>query len=188
LVEIEDYFLQSAVSYYDLSTKVNHYRRAVEIVKGGSYDLSNVTQEQVDRLAIATRKLYGLLHERFVITDEGIHKLTTKVNAGVYGRCPRIACKGAAMIPMGFSLDPDVGTANVWCPKCHDVYSGRTNLDGAYFGPDLPMMYLKITRGLLKFQVYSQFLETYQDGSERVPKIKQRLVRWGEIVPDVQGG
>jgi casein kinase II subunit beta len=186
LIEIDDHFLQSAVSYYDLNRKVPHYSHAVEVVKIGSYNITGFTQEQIEILRNVTRKLYGLLHQRFAITDDGVRKLARKVSVGLYGLCPRIACKGAKLIPMGFSLEPELDTVKVWCPKCHDVYNGKSNLDGAYFGPDLPMMYLKITGASLRFQVYSKFLEGYEDGSEHIPRIKQRLVRWGEMDFDTE--
>lgn len=184
LIEIEDYFLQSAVSYYDLHRRVRYYSRASEIVKGVSYDLTGVSQDQVDKLANSTRRLYGLLHQRFAITDDGVHKLSVKVNAGIYGFCPRVACKRSKLIPMGFSHELDRDSAKAWCPKCHDVYDVGSTLDGAYFGPDLPLMYLKITGGPLKFQVYSKLLDGYEDKDGSVQRIQQRLVRWGEVSPE----
>jgi casein kinase II subunit beta len=181
LIEIDDSFLQSSVSYYDLHRKVPHYSRAAEIVKGASYDLTGVSQEQIDKLANSTRRLYGLLHQRFANTDDGVDKLSLKVNAGVYGFCPRVACKRAKLIPMGFAYELEVDTAKAWCPKCHDVYDMGSTLDGAYFGPDLPMMFLKISGNPLRFQAYSKLLEAYDGRDGPVPRIPQRLVRWGEV-------
>jgi casein kinase II subunit beta len=164
---------------------VHHYSRAAEIIKGGSCDLRDYSQEQRDRLEHATRKLYGLLHQRFCLTDDGVHKMANKVNNGIYGRCPRVACKNAKMIPMGWTIEPEQAAVRAWCPKCHDVYETKSDLDGAYFGPDLPLMYIKIMGGSLKFQVYSKMLAAYQDTDGKpVPRIRQRLVKWGEIAAE----
>ena len=182
LVEIDDLFLQSAVSYYGLNDLVPHYSRASALVKGRSVDLSDYTPEQLERLASSCRLLYGLLHQRYITSEDGIDRITSKYQHGVYGRCPRVACKGKnTLIPMGLTIEPGVDTVKLWCTSCHDVYECDSKLDGAFFGPDLPVMFHKLRGIPLRFAASSDLLKGYRksDGTE-VPEVEKRLVRWGE--------
>jgi casein kinase II subunit beta len=181
LVDIDDYFLQSSVSYYDLNKKVSHCSRAAEIINGRSADNTAFTRSQIERFGTSVRRLYGLLHQRFVITEEGIQKLAAKVGNAVYGLCPRVACHQSKLIPVGSTIELDEDVVKLWCPKCHDIYESGSDLDAAFFGPDLPVMYHKMLGMRLKFQVASDYLEAYvKTDGEVVPAIPQRLVRWGE--------
>jgi casein kinase II subunit beta len=181
-VEIDDYFLQSSVSYYNLHQWVSHFNRAATVVKGESIDLSSLNRGQVERIGESTHRLYGLLHQRFVITDDGARKLQRKVSAGIYGICPRLVCGGAKLLPYGSTVEPDEDRVKCWCPRCHDLYESTSDLDAAYFGPDLPGMYCKVIGVSLKFNVASTYLRGYVDeNGERVKEIEQRLVRWGEF-------
>jgi casein kinase II subunit beta len=182
LIEIDDYFLQSSVSYYNLHKLVPHFNRAVDIVKGEPIEISSLTRAQIDRVGQSVQRLYGLLHQRFVITDDGARKLQRKVSTGIYGLCPRIVCRGARLVPYGTTAEPDQDRVKCWCPKCHDLYESTSDVDAAFFGPDVPGMYCKILGLSLKFQVPSKLLNGYTDEKgEVVPAIEQRLVRWGEF-------
>ncbi|OHS99124.1 Casein kinase II regulatory subunit family protein [Tritrichomonas foetus] len=181
LVEVDDYFLQSTVSYYGLNRHVPHYSRCAAIIKGRNFDLSDMSERQLNVLAESCRILYGLLHQRYVTSEDGIRKLFSKYARGVYGCCPRTACKGRHLLPIGFDVVPRFNKVSLWCPQCHDVYKSNSDLDEAYFGPDIPIMFHKIADVPLKFKVFSSLLKkgTDDDGNE-VPEIKQRLFRWGE--------
>jgi casein kinase II subunit beta len=181
LVDIDDYFLQSSVSYYDPNKKVSHCSRAAQIIKGGSPDNTAFTRSQIERIGPSVRRLYGLLHGRFVITEDGIQKVAAKVANAVYGLCLRVVCQQSKLIPVGLTIEPDEDVVNLWCPKCHDIYESGSDLDAAFFGPDLPVMYHKVLGLRLKFQVASYYLDEYvKPNGEVVPAIPQRLVRWGE--------
>lgn len=183
LVEIDDYYLQSSVSYYGLNNYVDHCSRASMIIKGRSFDTSEYSQSRLEALAESCRLLYGLLHQRFITTDDGTSKLLEKYHRGVYGQCPRTACRGKHLIPMGFDIEPHKNKVKLWCPQCHDIYNAppQIDIDGAFFGPDLPIMFHKIKEIPLKFRAFTTVLNKKEDedGNE-VPAIKQRLYRWGE--------
>jgi casein kinase II subunit beta len=180
LVEIDDYFLQSSVSYYNLQKKVSHFSRAADVVRNDPMDISLLSRGQIARLGQSAQRLYGLLHQRFIITDDGARKLQRKVTAGIYGVCPRAMCRGARLLPYGATIEPDQDRVKCWCPKCHDLYESASDLDAAYFGPDIPGMYCKILGFSLRFQVASPLLAAYRDDGKDVPQIEKRLVRWGE--------
>ncbi|OHT16032.1 Casein kinase II subunit beta [Tritrichomonas foetus] len=181
LVEIDDMYLQSAVSYYGLNSIVPNYSRAAGIIKGRRVDTSEMSERQIKTLAESCRLLYGLLHQRYIVTEDGIRKLENKYRRKVYGVCPRVACKGRPLIPMGLTIEPRLGKVRRWCPQCHDIYDGGVDLDGAYFGSDLPIMFHKMNDIPIKFRPFSSFLKKYIDeNGNEVPEIKQRLYRWGE--------
>lgn len=185
LVDIDDAFIQSTVSYYGLNTIVPHCTRAAAVIKGRPVDLGAMSPDQIEKLASSCRLLYGLLHQRYITSREGIHQLFHKYSRGVYGKCPRAACNDQNVIPMGLSIEPGVDTVKLWCPKCHDVYNSGSKLDGAFFGPDLPIMFHKLKDIPLRFRAYTDVLKEYkkEDGTA-VPAVKQRLYRWGESRPE----
>ena len=80
----------------------------------------------------------GLIHARWVVTARGLAAVLVKHRAGDFGRCPRVACAGAPVLPLGPSDVPRQATVAVFCPACRDAYHPRSRaaaaLDGAYFG------------------------------------------------------
>lgn len=183
LVEIDDYYLQSSVSYYGLNNYVDHCNRASLIIKGRQIDTSEYSQSRLESLAESCRLLYGLLHQRYITTEDGVFKLFEKYKRGIYGKCPRVACKGKHLVPMGFNIEPNKDKVKLWCPQCHDVYNPppHIDIDGAFFGPDLPIMFHKIKEIPLKYKAFTTVLNKKKDEEGNiVPAIKQRLYRWGE--------
>ena len=93
-----------------------------------------------------------------------------KYEAMEFGTCPRVQCNqsifkdknGVAkqqlqpVLPVGMSADLNVSKVKVYCPRCQDIFvpkgqrsvyatgskGCRTNLDGAYFGPSFPYVFL----------------------------------------------
>ena len=72
LVDVDDYYLQSSVSYYGLNSYVTNYSRSTQIIKGRRLDMSSMSNSQIAELANSCRLLYGLLHQRFVCSEDGI--------------------------------------------------------------------------------------------------------------------
>lgn len=187
LVEVDDSYLQSSVSYCGLSDFVPHYNRALSIVRNHRFDTLDMSSTRMEPIAESCRLLYGLLHQRFIVSEDGILKLLQKYRDGVYGVCPRAACNKKHLIPMGLSLNPNEDTVKLWCPGCHDIYHSDRGIDGAFFGPEVPIMFQKIANIPLKYKVFSTFLQETRDEENRiVPAIKQRLYRWGEKQPDTE--
>lgn len=181
MVQIDDCYLQSAVSYYGLNELVPHCSTATRVIKG-RLDPNSVSKDVFHKLIASCKKLYGLLHQRYVVSYDGIRSLENKYRAGIYGKCPRVACNGHALIPMGLSTTPGEDTVKLYCTQCHDIYDCDSDIDGAYFGPDLPVMFHKIMQIPLKYKVSSaKYLNEYEkpDGTV-VPAIPQRLYRWAE--------
>jgi len=85
--------------------------------------------------------LYGLVHQRYVLTRAGLHAMVSepseplsrsaseheffqaeKYEAGVFGSCPRVYCMGCNVVPCGRSDLPGLDTVKLFCPNCNDIY------------------------------------------------------------------
>ncbi|EMD01100.1 hypothetical protein BAUCODRAFT_60817 [Baudoinia panamericana UAMH 10762] len=82
--------------------------------------------------------LYGLIHQRFITSRQGIQQMAEKYELGHFGHCPRVYCHGAKVLPVGCSDIPGQETVKLFCPSCLDVYTPPNSrfqtVDGAFFG------------------------------------------------------
>lgn len=96
--------------------------------------------------------LYGLIHQRFITSRQGIQQMAEKYEMGHFGHCPRVFCGGARVLPVGCSDIPGQETVKLFCPACLDVYtppnSRFQSVDGAFFGT---------TFGCLFFMSFPEF-------------------------------
>jgi len=101
--------------------------------------------EQTEDLSKSAAMLYGLIHARYIITPRGLDCMQRKYLNGDFGECPRTMCRGQAVLPMGAEDEPRVGMVKLFCPRCRDVFNCHANqrhIDGAFFGPTFPNMFL----------------------------------------------
>lgn len=69
-----------------------------------------------------------------------------------YGYCQRAFCDKQAVVPIGMSDVLRKGRIKVFCPKCEEVYvptPQRFNMDGAFFGPSFPNIFLNEYKSLI---------------------------------------
>jgi casein kinase II subunit beta len=63
-----------------------------------------------------------------------------------FGRCPRLACQGQHVLPIGITDNLRICPVNVYCPRCQEAYYTRSTrhayIDGAYFGTTFAHMFL----------------------------------------------
>ncbi|KAL9101223.1 MAG: hypothetical protein Q9163_003505 [Psora crenata] len=82
--------------------------------------------------------LYGLIHQRYITSRQGIQQMAEKYEAQHFGFCPRVFCNQARVLPVGCSDIPGQETVKLFCPSCLDVYtppnSRFQSVDGAFFG------------------------------------------------------
>ena len=88
--------------------------------------------------------VYGMIHNRFLLTQDGMSKIEEKYNASVFGVCPRIYCRMEKLLPIGLSSELGKSKVKVFCPCCREVYepSTKVDLDGAYFGPNMVHIFM----------------------------------------------
>ncbi|KAK6908758.1 hypothetical protein I203_102761 [Kwoniella mangroviensis CBS 8507] len=131
---------------------VQEYSRALNLIT------DNLDEESLDddvREAVETsaRFLYGLIHARYIVTSRGLSKMLEKYRKADFGRCPRVYCYQQPLLPVGLSDIPYQKAVKLYCPRCEDIYSPKSNrhgsIDGAYFGTTFPHML---------FMVYPQMI------------------------------
>ena len=97
--------------------------------------------EEVTRAAVL---LYGLIHARYIITNDGLEAMKVKYLSKDFGECPRLLCRGHSVVPMGTTDEPKQSHVKLFCPKCKDAYNGsimHRDIDGAFFGPTFPNLF-----------------------------------------------
>ena len=91
------------------------------------------SEEVIDQ---CTELMYGLIHARYIYTEEGTEIMHRKYRSGIFGVCPRYKCHDEKLLPVGLSDRPNQGKVKLYCPNCHQLYfpdPTHENLDGAYF-------------------------------------------------------
>ena len=182
MVPIEESYLLSQVSYYGLNQFVSYFSHASNAIKGKDYDISDISENKLEKLIESCKILYGLLHSRFILTEEGISLMSAKFEKGIFGKCPRYGCTKQLLLPIGTSTTPGIDTVKTYCPKCHDVYDCDSKYDGAYFGNDFPLMFCRMLKipNDLGYISFNKII--FEDKTlKNIPIIKQRLYRWLEI-------
>ncbi|XP_010531689.1 PREDICTED: putative casein kinase II subunit beta-4 isoform X2 [Tarenaya hassleriana] len=148
-----EFFCQVDVDYikddfnrFNLSPQVPHYRDALSMILDEKPGGVAITDERVKK---AAKKLYGLIHARYILTKEGLDAMLEKFKHFEFERCPRYCCYGQACLPVGLSDLPGKNTVKIYCPQCKDIYSPaspqdkyRARVDGAYFGTTFAHVFL----------------------------------------------
>lgn len=79
----------------------------------------------------AASLLYSLIHQRYVISKQGLAKMAERYVAGDFGVCPRILCEGTNVVPAGVTDIPGQHAMKLFCPKCKDLfYPASTKFHG----------------------------------------------------------
>lgn len=88
-----------------------------------------------------------------------------KYKTGLFGRCPRVNCKGFNVLPVGTSDIPKEDTVKLYCPCCKELYQPKSKykeIDGAYFGTTFPHLFLII---------FTDYLPVKSREEKYVPKV-----------------
>jgi casein kinase II subunit beta len=126
--------------------------------------------------------LYGLVHQRYVLTRAGLHAMVSelpllhhrghnyelkysqaeKYEAGVFGSCPRVYCMGCNVVPCGRSDLPGLETVKLFCPNCNDIYvpasSRFQGVDGMFPSASARYFFNFSTRRFLWHYIRPSFL------------------------------
>lgn len=82
--------------------------------------------------------LYGLIHQRYITSRQGIQQMLEKYERQDFGVCPRVFCNGCRVLPVGRTDTPGLDTVKLYCPSCLDLYTPPNSrfqaVDGAFFG------------------------------------------------------
>ncbi|CAO3600228.1 unnamed protein product [Absidia cylindrospora] len=67
--------------------------------------------------------LYGLIHQRYLLTRNGLRLMAERYASGEFGFCPRTYCGKCPVIPTGRYDEPGRENVKLYCPCCMDIQS-----------------------------------------------------------------
>ncbi|KAF9337668.1 casein kinase 2 regulatory subunit [Podila minutissima] len=136
--EVADEFVEDDFNLTGLNSIVPFYKEALEMILDLEPEEDSTKVPDVSIVEASAEQLYGLIHQRFIVTRQGLQQMADKYQAGHFGSCPRTYCQSTNVVPCGRYDLPGVETVKLYCPNCQDIYSPPSsryhNLDGAYFG------------------------------------------------------
>ncbi|ORY04796.1 hypothetical protein K493DRAFT_205399, partial [Basidiobolus meristosporus CBS 931.73] len=145
LVEVSEDFIEDDFNLTGLSSTVPCYREAIEMI----LDIEPENDQQdidISVIESSAEQLYGLIHQRYILTRQGLEKMADKYERGEFGYCPRYHCNATPVVPCGRVDTLGTETVKLYCFNCMDIYSPPSSkfqhLDGAFFGTTFPHMFL----------------------------------------------
>ncbi|XP_076881411.1 casein kinase II subunit beta-1-like [Bidens hawaiensis] len=154
--EVDENYIQDDFNLCGLSSQVPYYDYALDLILDAESSHGDMfSEEQNEIIESAAEMLYGLIHVGYILTTKGLNAMLDKYKNAEFGRCPRVYCCGHPCLPVGQSDVSRQSNVKIYCPKCEDIYTPQSNLDGAYFGSTFPHLFL-MTYGHLKPQKPSQ--------------------------------
>jgi len=159
-VQIEEEYLQDSFNLIGLGKFIPNMNKVLDYIldqenTDSESESSIDSQEDSDEedLKLNAIILYGLVHARFLMTNQGMHLAFEKYRLKVYGVCPNVACNGQAVMPIGLSDKLNVDNAKIYCPSCCDIYHSNhgskcwlygNDHDGSFYGTSFaPMFFLR---------------------------------------------
>lgn len=78
--------------------------------------------------------LYGLIHQRYLVTRNGLRVMAERYSSEQFGVCPRVYCYKCPVIPCGRYDEAARESVRLYCPSCMDLYCPPNpmfqNIDG----------------------------------------------------------
>lgn len=142
--EVDAAYIHDSFNLTGLGSQVPYYDYALDMVLDIEPNdiLSDDQQEMVENDA---ENLFGLIHARYILTNQGLHTMLEKYRQCHFGRCPRALCHGQACLPVGISDTTNQESVKLYCPRCEDIYKSKSSrhehIDGAYFGTTFPHLF-----------------------------------------------
>ncbi|KAL6309668.1 casein kinase II regulatory subunit-domain-containing protein [Sparassis latifolia] len=150
--EVAEDFIEDDFNLTGLNAMVPFWKEAMEMVLDVEPDEDAAKIPDVSIVEASAELLYGLVHQRFILTRAGLQAMVDKYEAGVFGSCPRVYCSGCNVVPCGRSDLPGLDTVKLFCPNCSDIYTPPSSrfqgVDGAFFGTTFAHLFFQSYREL----------------------------------------
>ncbi|KAI9243985.1 casein kinase II, regulatory subunit [Sporodiniella umbellata] len=146
--EVDEKFIEDAFNLIGLSSQVPLYRETLEIIL--NMEPNDAMYSRIPDLSLlqpSAELLYGLIHQRYIITKDGLLQMLEKYKAGDFGKCPRVYCNDCHLLPCGQHDISNQSFVRLYCPNCKDLYAPPnpkySRIDGAHFGTTFPHLFFQ---------------------------------------------
>ncbi|KAJ3802820.1 casein kinase II regulatory subunit-domain-containing protein [Lentinula aff. detonsa] len=150
--EVTEDFIEDDFNLTGLNTAVPFWKEAMEMVLDVEPDEDTSKIPDVSIVESSAEMLYGLVHQRYILTRVGLAAMVDKYELGIFGSCPRVYCMGTNVVPCGRSDMYGLDTVKLFCPNCNDIYvppsSRYQGVDGAFFGTTFAHLFFQTYREL----------------------------------------
>ncbi|KAF9268037.1 hypothetical protein L218DRAFT_591403 [Marasmius fiardii PR-910] len=150
--EVTEDFIEDDFNLTGLNTMVPFWKEAMEMVLDVEPDEEATKIPDVSIVESSAEMLYGLVHQRYILTRVGLQAMVDKYEAGIFGSCPRVYCVGCNVVPCGRSDLPGLDTVKLFCPNCNDIYTPPSSrfqgVDGAFFGTTFAHLFFQTYKEL----------------------------------------
>lgn len=175
-VEIDPTWAADWFNQYGIKELFEDFDDAIELItdnKGKEWASYN----EEDAIAINQQalRIYGMLHARWISQPKGMELMKQKYDQEIFGKCPRMGCNDTPLLPMGTTFTLRRHSVKLFCPCCRDIYKAPTYpvIDGAYFGPAFPHMFLSEYTKCDKTNNFKPFIQkAFSFTIRRPPKSK----------------
>ncbi|OCF75637.1 casein kinase II subunit beta [Kwoniella mangroviensis CBS 8886] len=136
--DVHEDFIEDDFNLTGLQAMVPFFKEALEMILDVEPEEDSSKIPDVSIVESSAELLYGLVHQRFILTKVGLSCMVEKYEAGHFGACPRVFCHATPVLPCGRADMPGIDTVKLYCPNCGDIYtppsSKYASVDGAFFG------------------------------------------------------
>jgi len=155
--EVTEDFIEDDFNLTGLNALVPFWKEAMEMV----LDVEPEDALKIPDVSIvesSAELLYGLVHQRYILTRPGLQAMVEKYEAGHFGICPRVFCNSTHVAPCGRYDLPGLDTVKLYCPNCNDIYTPPSSryqgVDGAFFGTTFAPLLFQTYRELSPASYY----------------------------------
>ncbi|KIJ70028.1 hypothetical protein HYDPIDRAFT_23176 [Hydnomerulius pinastri MD-312] len=156
--EVSEDFIEDDFNLTGLNVMVPFWKEAMEMVLDVEPDEDSSKIPDVSIVEASAELLYGLVHQRYILTRAGLQAMVDKYESAAFGVCPRVYCVGCNVVPCGRSDLPGIDTVKLYCPNCNDVYGPPSSrfqgVDGAFFGTTFAHLFFQSYRELAPAPFY----------------------------------
>eukprot|EP00455_Lapot_gusevi_P033663 TRINITY_DN3687_c0_g4_i2.p1 TRINITY_DN3687_c0_g4~~TRINITY_DN3687_c0_g4_i2.p1 ORF type:complete len:267 (-),score=53.99 TRINITY_DN3687_c0_g4_i2:508-1269(-) len=146
--EVEPEFVQDGFNLTGLNALVPYYDFALDMILDIEPTEEVLSDEQQEAIENEAENLYGLIHARYLLTNRGLHSMYDKYRNGDFGRCPRVHCYSANLLPVGLFDIPNKDSVKLFCPNCEEIYNPKSSrhehIDGAFFGTTFAHLFFMV--------------------------------------------
>ncbi|OHT14846.1 Casein kinase II subunit beta [Tritrichomonas foetus] len=163
-VRIDDSYIQNASNFEDLKNSFDLFDICYSLICGKYIPREKLPSEWPNNIDESGMILYGLIHSRYIQTDQGIEKMYQKFIENSFEKCPRTLCHGIHCLPIGYSNEFGQEPLKMFCPNCGDIYYVDDEdcdcVDGACFGCDYLPIFLEKHRDVVPEALPEKYVVT----------------------------